>query len=232
MKFVAPLRPQQDKRRLGVCALARFIGLISLIGLTLTQLSACAPLLFGGALAGGAVVATDRRSVGIQLEDEAIERRIGRAIDERYGKAPVHINPTSYNRKVLLVGEAPNAQIAQDIEALAAQTDNVRAVVNEIVQSAPSTTGNRLNDVTLAGKVRAALIDERDVPAAAVKPTVERGVAYLLGRVTEAEGNAAARAVSRVDGLVRVVKVFDLITEDELRALQAQSNAPASPRKP
>ncbi len=206
---------------------------LTLSALTLGLQVGCAPLLVGGALAGGAIVATDRRSMGMQIEDEAIERRIRRTLDERYGKDPaVHINPTSYNRKVLLVGEVPTAQLAQSIEEMATQTENVRAVVNEIYVGAPSTMGNRLNDTALAGKVRAALIDERAVPASAIKPTIERGVAYLLGRVTEAEGEAAARAVSRVDGLVRVVKVFDLITEEELRAMQTQTHAPTSPRKP
>ncbi len=207
--------------------------LFALGAVTLSLHVGCAPLLIGGALAGGAVVATDRRSMGMQIEDEAIEQRVRRTLDERYGKDPaIHINPTSYNRKVLLVGEAPNAQLAQYIEELATQTENVRAVVNEIYVGAPSTMGNRLNDTALAGKVRAALIDERDVPTSAIKPTVERGVAYLLGRVTEAEGEAAARAVSRVEGLVRVVKVFDHITEDELRAMHKQTSTPTSQRKP
>lgn len=209
----------------------RRMALFVLSAATLSWSAGCAPLLLGGALAGGAVVATDRRSAGIQLEDEAIERRVARAIEARFGEE-VHINPTSYNRKVLLVGEAPSSALAQEVEAIATQSENVRAVVNEIYIGALSTRGNRLNDVALAGRVRAALIDARDVSSTAVKPTVERGVAYLLGRVTEGEANAAALAASRVDGLLRVVKVFDLITEEERRTLQTQVGAPASPRKP
>ena len=208
--------------RTGACALA----------LAAVVTSGCAPLVVGGAIASGAMVASDRRSVGIQLEDEAIERRVDGALVERFGRDTININVTSYNRKVLLVGEASSAEAAKEIEAIADRAENVRLVVNEIYIGKLSTTGNRLNDTALAARVRAALIDAREVPAAAVKPTVERGVAYLLGRVTETEGAAAARAVSRVDGLVRVVKVFDYLTDDELRAMQSGTTPPASPRKP
>ena len=211
-------------RRTGVCVLALALA----AGIT----TGCTPLVVGGAIASGAMVAGDRRSVGIQLEDEAIERRVDRALVERFGRDTININVTSYNRKVLLVGEAPSAEAAKEIEAIADRAENVRLVVNEIYIGKLSTTGNRLNDTALAARVRAALIDAREVPAAAVKPTVERGVAYLLGRVTETEGAAAARAVSRVDGLVRVVKVFDYLTDDELRAMQSGTTPPASPRKP
>ena len=208
--------------RTGACALA----------LAAVVTSGCAPLVVGGAIASGAMVASDRRSVGIQLEDEAIERRVDGALVERFGRDTININVTSYNRKVLLVGEASSAEAAKEIEAIADRAENVRLVVNEIYIGKLSTTGNRLNDTALAARVRAALIDAREVPAAAVKPTVERGVAYLLGRVTETEGAAAARAVSRVDGLVRVVKVFDYMTDEELRAMQSGPTPAASPRKP
>lgn len=195
-------------------------------------LTACAPLLVGGAIAGGAVVATDRRSVGIQLEDEAIERRVNRALGERFVNDPsIRVNPTSYNRKVLLAGEAPTAELSAEIEAIAGRAENVRAVVNEIYVGRTSTAGNRLNDTALSTKVRAALIDASDVPSGAIAVSVERGVAYLMGRVTEAEGVSAARAASRADGLLRVVKVFDYITEEERRALATQVRPPESPRK-
>jgi osmotically-inducible protein OsmY len=220
------MRNTQDSRSIHSLLLALIVTLAA--GTT----AGCAPLIVGGAIAGGAVVATDRRSVGIQLEDEAIERRINRALAERFGKDTIHINPTSYNRKVLLVGEAPSAEVSKEIEAIADRAENVRLVVNEIYVGKLSTTGNRMNDTALAAKVRAALIDAKDVPSAAIKPTLERGVAYLLGRVTEAEGAAAARAASRVDGLVRVVKVFDYLTSEELRAMQTNTTPPESPRKP
>jgi osmotically-inducible protein OsmY len=213
----------------------RFLSTASLAALVGSCLlsSACAPLLVGGAIAGGAVVATDRRSVGMQVEDEAIERRFSRALNDRFGNdTAIHVSSTSYNRKLLLVGEAPTAEISSEIEAIAGRVDNVRAVVNEIYVGRVSTTGNRLNDTALSTKVRAALIDAADVPSGAVTVNVERGVAYLMGRVTEAEGTSAARAASRADGLLRVVKVFDYITEEERRALATQSQPPQSPRKP
>lgn len=202
-----------------------------LLTAALTIQTGCAPLLVGGAIAGGAVVATDRRSVGMQLEDETIERRIRGALAQRYNDR-IHVTPTSYNGKVLLTGETASREVALDVEAIAARTQNVRSVVNAIYVGKLSTVGNRLNDTTLLAKVRAALIDERDVTAGAIKTTVDRGVAYLMGRVTETEGDAAARTVSRVSGLVRVVKVFDYISEDERRAINTQSGRPESPRRP
>lgn len=216
--------PSARVTRTLVCALV--------LALSASITTGCAPLIVGGAIAGGAIVASDRRSVGIQLEDEAIERRVNRALIDRFGRDTINISVTSYNRKVLLVGEAPSVEVAREIEAIADRAENVRLVVNEIYIGRLSTAGNRLNDTALSARVRAALIDAREVPAMAVKPTVERGVAYLLGRVTEAEGAAAARAVSRVDGLLRVVKVFDYLTADELRALQSKATPPESPRKP
>lgn len=216
--------PSARVTRTLVCALV--------LALSASITTGCAPLIVGGAIAGGAIVASDRRSVGIQLEDEAIERRVNRALIDRFGRDTINISVTSYNRKVLLVGEAPSVEVARQIEAIADRAENVRLVVNEIHIGRLSTAGNRLNDTALSARVRAALIDAREVPAMAVKPTVERGVAYLLGRVTEAEGAAAARAVSRVDGLLRVVKVFDYLTDDELRASQSKATPPESPRKP
>jgi osmotically-inducible protein OsmY len=193
-------------------------------------LSGCAPLVVGAAV-GGAAVATDRRSVGIQLEDEAIERRVNRALRERFKNEDVNINVTSYNRKVLLTGEAPTDQAKAEVEQLAAASDNVRSVLNELRVGPMASAASRTNDIAMTGKVRARLLESRQVPMGAVKIVTERNYVYLLGRVTEAEGDLYARLVSQVSNVNGVIKAFDYLTEKELAELRGTSATPESQRK-
>jgi osmotically-inducible protein OsmY len=180
-------------------------------------LSGCAPLLIGGA-AGTVLVASDRRSAGIQLEDESIELRAKSAIREQMGTR-VRVDVTSYNRQVLLTGDVGNAQDKQAAERLVARVDNVKSVVNELaVQNTPS-LWDRSNDLLTTGRVKAAFIDA-NVQVNAVKVTTERGVVYLLGRVTQAEAERATEAARSISGVRRVVRVFELISDEDLRRLQ------------
>lgn len=188
---------------------------VALLGGSLTG---CAPLLIGGA-AGTALVATDRRSTGIQLEDEAIELRAKSAIREQIGTR-VRADATSYNRQVLLTGEVGNAQDKQAVERLVARVDNVRSVINELaVQSTPS-LWDRSTDAVITGRVKASFIDAR-VQVNAVKVTTERAVVYLMGRVTQAEADRATEAARSIPGVQRVVRIFEIISEEELRRLQS-----------
>lgn len=196
-----------------------------------STIAGCAPLVVGGAMVGGAIVASDRRSVGIQLEDEAIERRINRALAERFERGTININVTSYNRKVLLTGEVLTAEAKAEAEKIAAGTENVRAVLNELGVGRLSTVGSRAKDTAISGKVRAAFIESKKVPAGAVKVTTERAIVYLLGRVTPAEGDAAAQVAARVSDVLGVVKAFDYITEKELEELRGTPAASEPQRK-
>lgn len=196
-----------------------------------STIAGCAPLVVGGAMVGGAIVASDRRSVGIQLEDEAIERRINRALAERFERGTININVTSYNRKVLLTGEVLTAEAKAEAEKIAAGTENVRAVLNELGVGRLSTVGSRAKDTAISGKVRAAFIESKKVPAGAVKVTTERAIVYLLGRVTPAEGDAAAQVAARVSDVLGVVKAFDYITERELEELRGTPAASEPQRK-
>lgn len=191
----------------------------------------CAPIVVGGAMVGGAIVASDRRSVGIQLEDEAIERRIDRALLQRFERGTININVTSYNRKVLLTGEVLTAEAKAEAERIAAGAENVRAVLNELGVGRLSTVGSRAKDTAISGKVRAAFLESKKVEAGAIKVTTERAIVYLLGRVTPAEGDAAAQVASRVSDVLGVVKAFDYITEQELEELRGTPAAPESQRK-
>ncbi|HEY4373272.1 MAG TPA: BON domain-containing protein [Burkholderiales bacterium] len=167
------------------------------------------PLVVGG-VAAGAIAVTDRRSVGTQADDKAIGFKVDRAIDQVYhDRAHVNINP--YNRRVLLTGEVPDERAKADVARIAAGVENVRDVVNEVQVGMNSTIANRSNDAVITSIVKGNMVDDSDVPAAAVKVTTEANVVYLQGLVTQQEGDAAAAAAARSRGVSQVVKVFEYI---------------------
>ena len=189
-------------------------------------LSACAPLIVGGAMVGGGLVATDRRTAGIQLEDESIELRAASRIRELATLGQVSV--TSYNRLVLLTGEVPSANERARVEQTAARVENVRGVVNEVVVAPNSSLSSRTADNGLAAKVKLTLVDAKDVHANAYKVVAERRVVYLMGRVTEREASRGAELASQVGGVEKVVKVFDIVTEKDLSAPSSNTAAPIS----
>ena len=180
----------------------------------LTALPGCAPLIVGGAMVGGVLVATDRRTTGAQVEDQGIELKAGNRVKELATLG--HVNVTSYNRMLLLTGEVPDETQRARVEESLARVENVKSVVNELAVAGNSSTTSRANDLQLGLKVKASFVDAKDVAANAVKVVVERGNVYLMGRVTEAEATRAADLASRVPGVVKVVRVFELISEEEL----------------
>jgi len=180
-------------------------------------LSACAPVVIGGAVMGG-LVATDRRTSGTQLEDESIELKAASQIRANLGER-VHINVTSFNRQVLLTGETPTAQDRQMAEQLVGRVENVHQVLNEIAVMAPTTLSQRSSDTLTTGKVRAGLVDARDLFANAFKVVTERSTTYLMGRVTQREADHATEVTRTTGGVKRVVRVFEIISEAELQRL-------------
>ena len=184
----------------------------AVVGGTLT---ACAPIILGGA-AVGALVATDRRTSGAQLEDEGIELRAAGRIRANLGDR-VHINVVSYNRQVLLTGEVPNAQDKQLVEQIASRVENVRAIVNELGVLGNSTLSQRSLDALTTGKVKASMVDAKDLYANAFKVVTERGTTYLMGRVTQREATRATELTRNTGGVQKVVRVFEIISEEELR---------------
>jgi len=192
------------------------------------SLGACAPLMVGG-MVGGAMVASDRRTTGIQLEDESIELRSANRIREMLGSR-VHINVTSYNRQVLLTGEVPAQKDKDYANQLVSQVDNVRSVVNELVIAPTSSIADRSMDTLISGKVKASMVDSKDIFANAFKVVTERGTVYLMGRVTQREAQRASDLARQVSGVKKVVRIFDILTEEELQALlpaPPKSTAPA-----
>jgi osmotically-inducible protein OsmY len=207
--------------------LARAAMLLALAG-TL-GLSACAPLLLGGAVVGGALVLTDRRTSGAQLEDQGIELRAVSRVREVIADRG-HVNVVSYNRAVLISGEVPNEADRAAVEAAVSRIENVRSVLNELAIMGNSSLTARSNDAIIGTRVKAAFVDAKDLSANAFKVVAERGTVYLMGRVTEREANRASEVARAVSGVNRVVRVFEMISEADLAAMQPRQPASAPAR--
>jgi len=200
-------------------------------GAVLSSLSACAPLMVGGAVMGG-LVAIDRRTAGIQLEDEGIELRTAQGLRQNLS-ASAHVNVTSYNRMVLLTGEVGSAADKERAERLAKSQENVSSVVTDLAIEPASSLTQRSKDVVITGQVKALLVDAKDLQSSAFKVVTERGVVYLMGRVTNREAQRAseiARSTS-IGGVVKVVRVFEIISEEELKRISAQPLSPQAQPK-
>jgi osmotically-inducible protein OsmY len=183
--------------------------------LTATHLAGCAPLLVGGAMVGGTMMVSDRRTTGTLVEDQAIELKANNRLKEVINDRS-HVNVTSYNRTVLLTGEAATEADKAAIEQTVQKVDNVKSTVNELAVTIPSALSTRSNDALLTGKVKATFIDARDLQVNAFKVITERGVVYLMGRVTEREATRATELARSVSGVQKVVRVFEIVTEQEL----------------
>jgi osmotically-inducible protein OsmY len=184
-------------------------------------LSGCAPLLVGGAAVGGTMVATDRRSSGVQLEDETIELKASQRIRTAVGDR-THVNVTSYQRQVLLTGEVHREADKATVEATVQKIDGVKSVVNDLAVMWPTSTSERSRDLLLAGKVKATLVDASGLASGAFKIVVERGVVYLMGRVTEEEATRAIDLARAVPGAAKVVRLVEVISPEQLRNIKGR----------
>jgi len=198
--------------------------------LLVCTLGACAPLMIAG-VAGTAMVASDRRTSGAQLEDESIELRAKARIRDNLGER-VHVNVTSFNRQVLLTGDVTAEKDRQAVVQLVERIENVKAVVNELAVMPLSNLSERSNDLLIVAKVKASFVDSRDLFANAFKVVTERGTVYLMGRVTQREANSATQLTRNVGGVNKVVRLFEIISEDELRNLLPPPAPAADPVKP
>jgi osmotically-inducible protein OsmY len=193
-------------------------------------LGGCAALLVGGAV-GGVLVYQDRRTSGTVVDDEGLEAKSATRIRDTIGDRG-HINVTSYNRVLLVTGEVPTEADKAAVGAALERMENVKGVLNELVVGPNSSLGDRSNDALITSKVKASLVDARDIFANAYKVVTERGVVYLMGIVTEREAERGAQIARGVSGVKKVVTAFDIVSEAELARLQpapAPAPAPASP---
>ena len=200
-------------------------------GAILSTLSACAPLMVGSAVMSG-LVAIDRRTTGIQLEDEGIELRTAQGLRQNLS-AGAHVNVTSYNRMVLLTGEVGSAAEKERAERLAKSQENVSSVVNDLVIEPASSLTQRSKDTIITGQIKALLVDAKDLQSNAFKVITERGVVYLMGRVTNRDALRASEIArsGSVSGVAKVVRVFEIITDEELKRISAQPLSPQSQPK-
>ena len=191
------------------------------LGATLAvTLGACVPLMVGGAVMS-TLVASDRRTSGAQLEDEGIDLRTASRFREAFGDR-VHININSYNRQVLLTGEVPTEQDKQTAEQIASRVENVRAIVNELAVLGNTTLQQRSSDSLITAKVKAGLVDAKDLFANSFKVVTERGTTYLQGRVSQREADRAAEVARSVSGVLKVVRIVEIVSEEELKRLLPQ----------
>jgi osmotically-inducible protein OsmY len=198
---------------------------LALVVTSLAGLSGCFPVMVGGAVMG-ALVATDRRTSGSVVEDEGIELRSSSRIKEALGDRG-HVNVTSYNRQVLLSGEVPSAQDKQLVEQIVSRVDNVRNIVNELAVMGNASFTQRSSDSLVTGRVKAALVDAKDLFSNAFKVVTERGTTYIMGRVTEREAKRATQVVSSTSGVQKVVRIFEIISEEELARMLPPPAEPA-----
>ena len=189
-----------------------------LCGAMLTSLTGCIELMVGGAVMGG-VAAADRRTLGAQTEDKSIALKGESRIPSIVGDAG-HVNVTSFNRRVLLTGEVRDEAMKNAVEREVRNIEGVESVANELIIAGPASYTSRSNDALITTKVKASLVDMKTISAASFKVVTENATVFLMGRVTQREGTVAADVARGVGGVQKVVKLFDYISEAELKQLQ------------
>lgn len=195
---------------------------VVLLGAALaSSLSGCVGLVAAGAV-GGTLAASDRRTFGAQTEDKAIAVKAEVKFPSLVGSAG-HVNIASFNRRVLLTGEVRDEEMRNTVEREVRAIEGVLSVTNELEIAGVSSFTSRSNDAILTTKVKASLVDAKDISANSVKVVSERGNVYLMGRVTQREGNIASDVARGVPGVYKVVKVFEYISEDEWKQYQAKA---------
>lgn len=202
----------------GLKRVQRPLATALLCGAMLTSLTGCIELMVGGAVMGG-VAAADRRTLGAQTEDKSIalkgESRIPSIVDD-----VGHVNVTSFNRRVLLTGEVRDEAMKNAVEREVRNIEGVESVANELIIAGPASYTSRSNDALITTKVKASLVDMKTISAASFKVVTENATVFLMGRVTQREGTVAADVARGVGGVQKVVKLFDYISEAELKQLQ------------
>ncbi len=187
----------------------------------LPMLQGCVPAVIVGGAAAGVATAHDRRTTGTQTDDESTEWKSKGRIPAEYREA-AHVNVTSFNRRVLITGEAPNEDAKAAIERGVRQIEGVRDVINELVIGPASSFANRSNDTYIDSKVKARLVDDKQISAHHVKVVTERGVVYLMGILNEKEAQVAIAIARTTSGVRKVVNVMEVLPADEVRRIDEQ----------
>ncbi|MBS1191463.1 MAG: putative periplasmic or secreted lipoprotein [Rhodocyclaceae bacterium] len=191
----------------------------ALIAAAVPALQGCFPLVAGG-VAAGALAVTDRRTVGTQTEDEAIEWKAEKRIADRF-KDRAHVNVTGYNRKALITGEAYDEAMKAEIGDIVSKVENVQGVWNEMAVGPIRSFSSRSNDAYVTSKVKARFVDYNQFAANHVKVVTEGGAVYLLGIVNEREAKSAVQIARTTDGVRKVVNLLEVVSEAETRRIDS-----------
>lgn len=186
----------------------RLVSLL-LLSLVAGSLQGCFPVVAAG-IGAGVMMATDRRTSGAYVEDEAIETKAFDRIGKQY-KDKVHINVTSFNRNVLISGEVPSETVKAEIGKLVRGIENVRNVNNELVVSGVSSLTARSSDSLITSDVKLRFVQDKRFNADHVKVVTENGTVFLMGIVKRAEADAATEVASTTGGVQRVVRLFEYL---------------------
>ncbi|MGI4779887.1 MAG: BON domain-containing protein [Janthinobacterium lividum] len=208
-------------------SIRRFALALTAVAALAGALTACVPLVVAGAAGGAGLVATDRRTSGAQLDDQGIELR-GAARIREIANDQMYVSLTSFNRQVLLTGSVGSEADKRRAEEVVRRVDNVRSVVDELTVGFSSSFQQRSNDTFITGKVKASLLDAKDIFATSFKVVTERNVVYLMGLATRRETDRATDIARGVQGVNKVVRVVEVITEAELASQQRQTPSPSS----
>jgi osmotically-inducible protein OsmY len=209
--------------------IGRALAAAALVVGATSQLTACvAPVIAVGAVAGTVVSATDRRPTPTQTVDRGLQLEVESTLASRYNGI-ARVNVTVFNRKVLLTGEAKDANVKQQIDQYVRGLPNAREVINEIeIVSTPGFAAQS-QDAYITSKVKTMLITAEGVPSNSIKVSTEKSVVYLMGVVTPAEGDRATEAARNVSGVAKVVKAFDYVSDAERARLDAAASSQNTP---
>lgn len=203
-----------------------------LLGATaLPMLQGCLPVVAASAVSGGALATLDRRSLGTQTDDETVEWKASSRVGEKFSDN-VHLNFTSYNRKVLVTGEVPSEEVKGEIERIVAGIPQVQGVYNELAVAPVTSFSTRSNDSYITTRVKSRFVDSGKFSAVHVKVVTEAGVVYLLGLVTQREADSAIQVARTTSDVKKVVNLLEIISDAKARELDVrmpEQRAPAPP---
>ena len=199
-----------------------FIGL--LLGVVLLpQLQGCFPLVAAGAT-GGVLVTVDRRTLGTQTEDESIEWKARSRVNDRFGDE-THTNFVSFNRKVLITGEALNEEIRSEVGRIVSGVPQVQEVQNEMAVAPNSSFAARSNDAYITTKVKGRLVDSKSLKAVHVKVVTEASIVYLMGIVNQREADATVQVARTTNGVRKVVTLMEVLPDSTIQELDRRTQS-------
>ena len=178
--------------------------------LALYILSGCTAAVVGGAVVGTSV-AMDKRTTGDYVEDQNIKSKYAHLFyQDKELEEKTHVNVTSYNRQMLITGEAPTEELKQRLSIIAGQIKNVRKYFNEVVITEPTSMTVRTNDTYLTSKIKTSIFTHMsELDGAQVKVVTENGSVFLMGLVTREQGIQITEIARKTNGVKRVIKLFE-----------------------